>query len=124
MTLVDFSPLCLLSGITPLSRAGRSGTHGSPIWCHLARPASYRARPAVVMAGSVHEDLFSMAAAYALHIAESQAFLDGNKRVGVLAAIVFLDLNGFRILNQDDVLYLAMMVAERSMLAEAKPLAA
>jgi death-on-curing protein len=29
-----------------------------------------------------------MAAAYAFHIAESQAFLDGNKRAGLAAATV------------------------------------
>ena len=43
----------------------------------------------------VHADLFSMAAAYAFHIAENQPFLDGNKRTGVLAAVVFLELNGY-----------------------------
>lgn len=37
----------------------------------------------------VHSDLFSMAAAYAFHIAESQAFVDGNKRTGLDAALVF-----------------------------------
>ncbi len=64
----------------------------------------------------LHGDLFSMAAAYAFHIAECQAFLDGNKRTGLLAAIVFLDLNGFRIPEQEDVLYLAMMeIADRAM---------
>jgi death-on-curing protein len=42
-------------------------------------------------AGGVHahEDLFAMAAAYAFHIAQNQPFLDGNKRTGLLAAIVF-----------------------------------
>ena len=45
--------------------------------------------------GFVHEDLFAMAAAYAFHIAENQPFVDGNKRTGVLAAVVFLELNGF-----------------------------
>jgi death-on-curing protein len=41
----------------------------------------------------LHEDIFHMAAAYAFHIAESQAFLDGNKRTGVAAALTFLDMN-------------------------------
>ena len=40
-------------------------------------------------------DLFAIAAAYAFHLAESQAFFDGNKRTGAAAALVFLDLNGF-----------------------------
>lgn len=32
--------------------------------------------------------------AYAYDIAESQAYLDGNKRTGVEAAIAFLEVNG------------------------------
>jgi death-on-curing protein len=36
-----------------------------------------------------------MAAAYAFHLAESQAYVDGNKRTGAAAALVFLELNGF-----------------------------
>jgi death-on-curing protein len=57
----------------------------------------------------LHDDLFSMAAAYAFHIAENQPFLDGNKRAGVMAAVVFLDTNGIRIHEQEDILYLAMI---------------
>jgi death on curing protein len=39
-------------------------------------------------------DVFEIAAAYAFHIAESQAFIDGNKRTGTAAAFVFLMRNG------------------------------
>jgi death-on-curing protein len=39
-------------------------------------------------------DLFEIAAAYVFHIAESQAYLDGNKRTGVQAAADFLEING------------------------------
>jgi death on curing protein len=39
-------------------------------------------------------DLFDVAASYAFHIAESQAFIDGNKRTAVAAAMVFLAMNG------------------------------
>jgi death-on-curing protein len=39
-------------------------------------------------------DLFDVAAGYAFHIAESQAFLDGNKRAAAVAALVFLARNG------------------------------
>ena len=35
-------------------------------------------------------DVFDVAASYAFHLAESQAFIDGNKRTGVVAAMVFL----------------------------------
>ena len=41
--------------------------------------------------------LFAMAAAYAYHIAENQPFLDGNKRTGLAAALVFLAINGIEI---------------------------
>jgi death-on-curing protein len=39
-------------------------------------------------------DLYDIAAAYAFHIAESQAYFDGNKRTGVQAAADFLEING------------------------------
>ena len=39
-------------------------------------------------------DLFEIAAAYAFHIAEAQAFLDGNKRTAIGAALTFLEGNG------------------------------
>jgi death-on-curing protein len=39
-------------------------------------------------------DLFDVAAGYAFHIAESQAFLDGNKRTAAVAALIFLARNG------------------------------
>ena len=39
-------------------------------------------------------DLFEIAAGYAFHIAQAQAFLDGNKRAGLAAATTFLRLNG------------------------------
>jgi death-on-curing protein len=39
-------------------------------------------------------DLYEIAAAYAYHLAESQAYLDGNKRTAVEAALDFLEING------------------------------
>ena len=59
-------------------------------------------------------DLFDIAAAYAFHLAEAQAFLDGNKRVGIAAALTFLRLNGQTVQRHTDELYAAMIaVAER-----------
>ena len=64
----------------------------------------------------LHEDLFAMASAYAFHIAEAQAFFDGNKRTGLDAALTFLTLNGFRVVDQEDVLSQAMFqIAGRKM---------
>jgi len=39
-------------------------------------------------------DLYEIAAAYAYHISESQAYVDGNKRTAVQAALDFLEING------------------------------
>lgn len=57
----------------------------------------------------LHSDIFEMAAAYAFHIAENQPFLDGNKRTGLDAALVFLDVNGWLVLDPDGRLYRAMI---------------
>lgn len=60
----------------------------------LAMPrASFEGQP-------LHPDLFEMAAAYLYHLVQNHPFIDGNKRVGATTAIVFLDLNG--ILLKDD----------------------
>jgi death-on-curing protein len=42
----------------------------------------------------LHTDLFEMAAAYLFHIVQDHPFVDGNKRAGAAAALVFLALNG------------------------------
>jgi len=59
-------------------------------------------------------DLFDVAAAYAFHIAEAQAFVDGNKRAGMSAALVFLEGNGVSVPEATGELYAAMIaIAER-----------
>jgi len=42
-------------------------------------------------------DLFSLAAAYSYGLTKNHGFVDGNKRVGFMAAYVFLGLNGIEI---------------------------
>jgi death-on-curing protein len=59
-------------------------------------------------------DLFDVAASYAFHLAESQAFIDGNKRTAVTAAMVFLAMNGVYAQPTKWKLYSAMIdVAEK-----------
>ena len=41
----------------------------------------------------LHKDLFEMAAAYLFHITQNHPFIDGNKRTGAVAAVVFLAMN-------------------------------
>ena len=61
-------------------------------------------------------DLFDVAAAYAFHLAESQAFLDGNKRVGSASALAFLRLNGHPVLVDDGSLFDGMIaIANKQM---------
>jgi death-on-curing protein len=42
----------------------------------------------------LHQDLFEMAAALHVSLVLNHAFVDGNKRIALLAALTFLDLNG------------------------------
>jgi death-on-curing protein len=49
----------------------------------------------------VHKDLPEMAAAYLFYLVKNHAFIDGNKRVGAAAADVFLDMNGFELVNEE-----------------------
>lgn len=64
-----------------------------------------------------HADLFEIAAAYAYHLAQAQALFDGNKRVAVAAALVFLAGNGVPGSPGADRLYDAMIgIAERRLI--------
>ena len=54
-------------------------------------------------------DLYDLPAAYAFHIAESQAYIDGNKRTGATAALTFLKMNGVRTHAEPDALEQAMI---------------
>ena len=59
-------------------------------------------------------DLSDIAAAYAFHLAQAQAFLDGNKRTGIGAALLFLRGNGVTKVPSDEQLYDAMIaIAEK-----------
>ena len=42
----------------------------------------------------LHPTIYEMASAYLYHLVENHPFVDGNKRVGAMAALIFLDLNG------------------------------
>lgn len=40
--------------------------------------------------------VFELAASYAFGLMKNHPFIDGNKRVGFLVAVIFLELNGWR----------------------------
>ena len=61
----------------------------------------------------LHDDLFSMAAAYQFHITQNHPFIDGNKRVGLAATLLFLSYNGLKLsANEDALTELVLGVAE------------
>jgi death-on-curing protein len=60
----------------------------------------------------LHADLFEMAAAYLFHIAQNHPFIDGNKRTGAAAAVIFLDMNAVQIeADEDGLVELTLRVA-------------
>jgi death-on-curing protein len=62
----------------------------------------------------LHETVPEMAAAYLFHISQNHPLVDGNKRVALATALVFLWLNGFAVrASEDAVVDLAIGVASR-----------
>lgn len=61
------------------------------------------AMPKAMFGGDyLHVDLPSMAAAYHYHLCANHPFVDGNKRVAVAVAEVFLRANGLQLEATDD----------------------
>jgi len=60
----------------------------------------------------LHNDLFEMAAAYLYHIVQNHPFVDGNKRTGAAAALVFLAMNDVSIeADEEGLVALTLAVA-------------
>lgn len=56
------------------------------------------AMPAACFGGDyLHTDIYEMAAAYLYHIVRNHPFVDGNKRTGAVASVVFLLMNGIEV---------------------------
>ncbi len=61
------------------------------------------AMPSATFSGSfLHPGVAEMAGAYHFHLCSNHTFIDGNKRVAVASAEVFLLLNGFELSASDD----------------------
>ncbi len=52
----------------------------------------------------LHNDLHAMAAAYLFHLVRNHPFVDGNKRIGLESALVFLEINGLSVDCTDEAL--------------------
>ena len=53
----------------------------------------------------LHGSVFEMAAAYLFHLETNHPVVDGNKRTALVCALVFLGLNGQRLVAEPDALY-------------------
>jgi len=62
-------------------------------------------RPQASFGGKfVYQEIYTMAAVYAHGIIKNHPFIDGNKRTGMAAALVFLNANDYEVtLSNDDV---------------------
>jgi death-on-curing protein len=77
-------------------RAGLSVANGSSGERDPAGLAAAVGNPRQTWDGTpVYPSLATMAAVYMLSIAQNQPFVDGNKRAGIIAALLFLELNGY-----------------------------
>lgn len=79
---------------------------GSPGIRDLALLESAVAQPQSSIGDAyLHQGLPEMAGAYLFHIVSNHPFIDGNKRTGLLAALVFLSLNGVELVDASPVLH-------------------
>lgn len=61
------------------------------------------AQPEATFGGQfLHADLYEMAAAYLFHMVMNHPFIDGNKRTGTEADLLFLDINGLEDTASDE----------------------
>ena len=59
--------------------------------------------PAATFGGQfLHGSFHEMAAAYLFHLTQNHPFIDGNKRVGLMAMLAFLGLNDLRLAARED----------------------
>ena len=76
--------------------------------------------PASTFSGNyLHPTIPDMAAAYLFHIVENHPFVDGNKRVGTMSALVFLELNGYDFdATDDELINIVLLVASSKITKE------
>jgi death-on-curing protein len=75
------------------------------------------AMPSATFDGNyLHTDIYEMAAAYLFHVVRNHPFIDGNKRTGAVASVVFLMLNGIEFhADENDLEEIVIRTAEGKM---------
>jgi death-on-curing protein len=72
--------------------------------------ASALAQPKMTVGGNYfHKSIFEKAAAYGFHICRNHPFVDGNKRVAFILAVLFLDRNSWEFNASEEESYSAMI---------------
>jgi len=67
-------------------------------------------QPKVTFGGKyLHDTLMKMAAAYGYHLCNNHPFIDGNKRIALVAMDVFLQRNSYEIVASEKDTYKMMM---------------
>ena len=61
----------------------------------------------------LHESIPAMAAAYTYNLCQNHPFIDGNKRVALASSLVFLDINGYELNCNEEILYNEIMNTAR-----------
>lgn len=57
----------------------------------------------------LHQDILEMAAAYGYHICQNHAFIDGNKRLALVAMDTFLQMNGWELIADEKETYITIL---------------
>ena len=61
-------------------------------------------------------DVVSCAAAYAFHLTQAHAFVDGNKRLGAAITEAFLETNGFKLaMTNEEIVELFLSIASSTL---------
>lgn len=99
---IDKRMLLLLHDESLAEHGGETGIRDESVLdSALAKP--------IHLAAYEDPDFADLAAAYAGGLAKSGAFIDGNKRIGFLAAGLFLSLNGLHLMAPQPEATLAML---------------
>ena len=57
----------------------------------------------------LHNNIYKIAAAYGFHLCNNHPFVDGNKRIALVAMDIFLQRNGFEIIASEKETYTLIM---------------
>jgi len=68
------------------------------------------AQPQTTLKGKYpYKNIYEKASAYGFHICKNHPFIDGNKRVSLIAMYTFLYVNGFELKMSEKEMYLLLM---------------